>query len=390
MFNHIENFDKKKVLIITLISFFIGFSQAVSAYVLSTFFEGSWGTKSVGFFYAGTYLISLFVLLNLHKVVARLGKSSAFSLVCLLEILILCALVFLGFTKLAAFLVVFYIVFSTLAWTMMDVILESFSKDEASGEIRGEHLTVFNLGFLFGPFISAWLLGKFGFNGIFSFILFLNIAILIIFIIFVRRVDSKECKKSKVKALIKKAWQRKNLMKIYYVSFVLEAFFALMVIYTPIYLKETVGFSWEEIGTIFTAMLVPFVLLQYPMGILADKKFGEKEFLIFSLLIMSASTLAIYFTASKSIFLWSAILFATRIGAALIEVLRDSYFYKQVDGKDVDLIDFFRTASSVGYIFATLLSALLLIFLPLKFAFILVAIISLTGVYPAFKLKDSK
>ena len=390
MFKHIENFDKKKILVITLVSFFIGFSQAVSAYVLSTFFEGAWGAKSVGFFYAVTYIITLAILLNLHKIVAKLGKSSAFSLICLLEILTLCALVFLGFTKAAAFLVVFYLVFSALAWTMIDVILESFSKDEASGEIRGEHLTIFNLGFLFGPFVSTWLLGKFGFNGIFSFILFLNIAILIIFIIFVRKVDSRIGEESKISAVIKKAWKRKNLMKIYYVSFILEAFFALMVIYTPIYLKETLGFSWAEIGRIFTVMLIPFVLLQYPIGFLADKKFGEKEFLIFSLLIMSASTFYIYFTSSKSLFVWAVILFATRIGAALIEVLRDSYFYKQVDGKDVDLINFFRTASPVGYIFATLVSAILLIFLPLKFAFILVALITLTGIYPAFKLKDSK
>ena len=390
MFQHKENFDKKKILIITVISFFIGFSQAVAAYVLSTFFEGAWGAKSVGFFYAGTYLISLFVLLNLHKVVAKIGKSSAFSLICLLEILILCSLVFLGFTKAAAFLVVFYIIFSALAWTMIDIILETFSKDEASGEIRGGHLTVFNLGFLFGPFVSTWLLGRFGYNGIFSFILFLNIAILIVFVTFVRKVDSQICKKNKVIVVVKKAWGRKNLMNIYYISFVLEAFFALMVIYTPIYLKETIGFSWAEIGKIFTVMLIPFVLLQYPVGFLADKKFGEKEFLIGSLFIMSASTLFIYFTSSTSMFVWAIILFATRIGASMIEVLRDSYFYKQVDGKDVDLIDFFRTSSPVGYIFATLLSALLLIFLPLKFAFILVAIITLTGIYPAFKLRDSK
>ncbi len=387
---HKENFDKRKVLIITLVSFLIGFSQAVAAYVLSTFFESSWGTKSVGFFYVGTYVISLFAMLNMHKVVARLGKSSTFSLICLLEILTLCGLVFLGLHKFAAFLVVFYIIFSALAWTMIDVILESFSKDAASGEIRGEHLTVFNLGFLFGPLVSTALLDKFGYNGIFSFILFLNIIILITFVIFVRKVDSQVCEKSKISVVIKKAWERKNLMKIYYVSFVLEAFFALMVIYTPIYLKEVIGFSWPEIGKVFTAMLVPFVLLQYPIGYLADKKYGEKEFLIFSLLLMGASTLFIFFTSSTSLFIWAVILFATRIGAALIEVLRDSYFYKQVDGKDVDLIDFFRTAGPVGYIFATLLSAVLLIFLPLEYAFILVAIIVLTGLYPAFLLKDSK
>jgi len=390
MEKHKENFNKKKVLIITLISFIFGFSQAVAAYVLSTFFEISWGMKSVGFFYFGTYLISLFLILNLHKFVSKLGKSSSFALFSALEIFILCGLVSWGLGKTSAFLVVLYLVFAIALWVTMDIILESFSSDEVSGEIRGRYLTVFNLGFLFGPFISTGLLDKFGYSGIFSFVLFANILILIVFVTFVRKIDSKIIKREKIKDIFKRAWKRKNIMRIYYISFILEAFFALMVIYTPIYLREMMGFSWPEIGRIFTVMLIPFVLLQFPAGFLADRKWGEKEMLIFGILLMSASTSYIYFATSGGVLFWSLTLFATRIGAAIVEVLRDSYFYKQVDGKDVDLIDFFRTASSIGHIFSTLLAALLLIFFPLKLAFLLIAIFVLTSLIPAFNLKDSK
>jgi len=387
---HKENFNKNKILVITLISFIFGFSQAVAAYVLSTFFEVSWGVKSVGFFYVGTYLISLTLILNLHKFISKLGKSSAFALFSVLEIFVLCGLIFWGLGRFSAFLVVLYLIFSAAIWVIMDVILESFSKDEVSGEIRGKYLTVFNLGFIFGPFISTGLLDRFGYEGIFSFVLFANLLILITFIAFVRKIESKPIKREKIPTIFKRAWKRKNIMRIYYISFVLEAFFALMVIYTPIYLREVVGFSWLEIGKIFKVMLIPFVLLQYPVGFLADKKFVEKEMIIFALLIMSASTSYIYFANFGGVFFWAMILFATRVGAAIVEVLRDSYFYKQVDGKDIDLIDFFRTASSVGHIFSTLLAGLLLIFFPLKLAFLLVALIVLTGLYPAFNLKDSK
>jgi len=391
MFRHKENFDKKKVLIITLISFLIGFSQAVAAYVLSTFFENAWGTKSVGLFYAGAYFISLLIFLNLHKFVNRLGKSSVFSLICLLEILTLCSLVFLGFTKIAAFFVVLYIVFSATAWLMIDIILESFSKDDVSGEIRGEHMTVFNLGFIFGPAVSFWLWQKYdGYTGIFSLILFLNIITLIIFIFSIRRTDSRPMNPIKVGAMIKKAWKKENIMRIYYISFVLEAFFAIMVIYTPIYLLETVGFSKNDLTIIFTVMLVPFVLLQYPMGFLADKKFGEKEFLIFSLIVMGISTVAVYLTSSFSFFVWAVVLFFTRIGAAIIEVMRDSYFYKQVDGQDIDMIDFFRTAMPVAYLLMAVITSLMLFFLPTKSVFLLGALVVFSGIYPAIKLKDSK
>jgi hypothetical protein len=80
----------------------------------------------------------------------------------------------------------------------------------------------------------------------------------------------------------------------------------------------------------------------------------------------------------------------TRIGAAIIEILRDSYFYKKIDGRDMDVISFFRTACSIGYISAAALSALLLVVFPMKYVFLLVAAATLAGLYPAFKLIDNK
>lgn len=178
-------------------------------------------------------------------------------------------------------------------------------------------------------------------------------------------------------------------MRIYWISFALEFFYALMIIYTPIYLLD-LGMSWQQIGVIFTIMLVPFVLLQYPAGFLADKKTGEKELIIFAVVFMAFSTLSIFFFNSKSIFVWGAVLFATRIGAALVEILRDSYFYKQIDGRDVDIINFFRTATPFGYVFAALLSSLTLFFLPLKFVFVLIALVLFLSLYQAIKLKDNQ
>jgi MFS family permease len=126
------------------------------------------------------------------------------------------------------------------------------------------------------------------------------------------------------------------------------------------------------------------------MGILADKKFGEKEFLIAALFIMGVSTLAIYFIASTSIFIWSLVLFISRIGAALVEILRDSYFFKKIDAHDVDLIDFFRTTSSLSYIISAALAAILLLMFSIKAIFILVGVVSLLALYPAFRLVDNK
>jgi MFS family permease len=123
---------------------------------------------------------------------------------------------------------------------------------------------------------------------------------------------------------------------------------------------------------------------------LADKSFGEKEMLIGGLIIMGVSAGSLFFVTSNAIWVWGGILFTTRIGAAIIEILRDSYFYKKIDGRDVDIISFFRTASSAGYISAMVLSALILIVFPIKYIFLLVALVVLSGLYPALRLIDNK
>jgi MFS family permease len=170
---------------------------------------------------------------------------------------------------------------------------------------------------------------------------------------------------------------------------VLEFFYTLMVIYSPIYLLN-LGYSWENIGLIFTAMLVPFVLLQYPAGFLADKKMGEKELLIASIMVMAVSTIVIYFIGTGTVLIWAIVLFATRIGAALIEILRDSYFFKRIDAGDVDMIHFFRTAIPLAVIASSVLSSFMLFVLPIKYVFLLIGVIVFSALYPAFKLVDNR
>jgi len=280
------------------------------------------------------------------------------------------------------------LVFGNLEWASLDVILESISSDQMSGRIRGLHLTVLNAGFLFGPLISTRILDNFGYKKVFLVLFILN-SMVFVLSLSLRKMNKKFESGISTIEVLKKVYRRKNVLKIYYVSFVLEFFYALMVIYTPIYLMD-LGFGWDKIGIIFTVMLVPFVFLQYPMGILADKKWGEKEFIIISLILMSFSAAIIYFVGSAGIALWSVVLFATRIGAATLETLRDSYFYKRIDGQDVDLINFFRTAMPAGYVFGSAISALALLFFPLKVVFLIVGIVVFSALIPAFSLVDNK
>lgn len=386
---HTEKADFRKVKVIDFMAFLMGFSQAILAYVMSTYFKEAFHTENVGIFYLFAYVVILFSLLSLHKLVKKFGKSFLFQVSFAVKIVAIVFLIVLPPSIPGAFFLVLYIISGALAWTTLDVILESFSVDKMSGRIRGFHLVMLNLGFILGPLLSSRVLGDFGFSGIFLISLFMHILVFVIALVNLRGTNHRFKRNVTIVELIKKTIKRRNVMRVYYISFVLDFFYALMVIYAPLYLLSR-GFSWDQLGVAFTIMLIPFILIQYPAGILADKKMGEKELLFLAAIIMGGATLVFYLTDSSSIFVWAAVLFVSRIGAALIEILRESYFFKRIDGDDVEVIDFFRSAKAIAYISATAMSSIIILLFSIREVFILVAIVVFSALWPILKLEDNK
>lgn len=387
---HIEHADEKKLNILSLISFLFGFAGALLAYVLSDYFMISLGFSNVGIFYFSAYAASLVGILNLHKLINKFGRSTVFYVFFFLQICCMAFLTLVEPSLSGVAILICYIIFMNLSWASLDIIIESYSEDKKSGRIRGLHLTIMNVGIFLGPFVSTRILSDYDFRGLFLAAMMVHMVIFLFMLMGLRGINNSRFEqKITIRDLLKKILVNRNVMRIYSISFLLDFFYALTVIYVPLFLLDN-GFSWDKIGIIFTIMLIPFIIFQYPLGLLADKKYGEKEMLIAGIIIMGISSGCIFFITSKEIWVWGTILFITRIGASIIEILRDSYFYKKIDGRDVDIIGFFRTAGSVGYILATATSAMLLVVFPMKYVFLLLAIVVLCGLYPAIKLVDNK
>ena len=385
---HKEQLDRKRIWVANGVSLFMGFSQAILVYVLSSYFKLASGSENVGIFYGIAYIILLAIILNLHKIMHLLGKANVYFFALIAKIIAITALMSVSPSGMGIVWVVVYLIAVNIEWTTLDSILESYSTDRKSGRIRGLHLTIINAGFILGPFISAKVLDYAGFHGIFIFSFIASALTLAVALPAFRNTNHRFEQRLKVLDVIRKAIANKDILRIFYISFVLEFFYALMVIYTPIYLVD-LGYSWDSIGIIFTIMLLPFVILQYPMGILADKKFGEKEFLIGALFLMGISTCAVYFVGVASVIVWGLILLLTRVGAASIEILRDSYFFKKIDGHDVDMINFFRSAVPVAFIAGTIISSCVIFFFSIKPIFVVIGLVVLSALYPAFKLRDN-
>ncbi len=375
--------------LLSLVAFLLAFQMALVLFVLAGFIKELTGQENVGVYYFVAYLAGVFVLLNLHHLVKKHGKSAVALLMIGFKALALVGMGIFAYDQAGIIFVVWSLMAGSLAWVSVDILIESFSSDNSTGSIRGGHLTVMNLGLLLAPALAAWIIESFGYHWLFFYSAEVTFFAWIIILIWFRKVNHNIREDLKLSAIFKKMLRRKNICRIYWIAFLLDLFYATTVIYVPIYLFQQ-GISILEMGKIFTIMLLPFVFLQYPLGRLADKKWGEKEMLVVGVLIMALFIGIMTFLESSWPLIWGVVLFMGRVGAAIVEVMRDSYFYKQVGPRDVDLIDLFRTTRSVSYISGTAIFSLVMVFFPLKVVFLVLAGIILTGIGALWKLEDTR
>jgi MFS family permease len=383
--------NKEKLGSLFLAGFIFAISLAQIAYVQSTFLSQFFSLEMVSLIFFGAYAIT-FILMNQYpNLIAKYNNLNTAIGIFILEIIALLSFIYFEQTIIILIAFLLYILATNLIFINFDIFLEKLTSDKRTGRIRGIYYTIYNLGWVISPFISGEILNAFGFNKLFGFVIFLIIPIILILRIkLFQNKNHFAHKHFKITATIKKIVKNPNLKKIFYLAFLLQVFYATMVIYMPIYLNKTIGLAWNEIGIIFSIMLLPFILIEYPAGYLADKYFGEKEILSIGLIITTIASVLIFLTNSTSILVWALILFFSRIGASLIEIMRDTYFFKKVQVQEIGVINAFRSTMPLAYIFVPLISAIVLYFLPIHYIFLVLALIMLSGLYFAITLKDTK
>lgn len=383
-----ETFNRNKVRLLSALSFVLGFLDAFLIYILSSYFVLISGEQYVGSFYVVAFVLVLWLLMRLQPIVHGLGSVRFLGLL-LVGLIGTSFFLSLGEPSWAgAVALLIFIICSNLVWSVMDVLVEDFSTDQVSGRVRGLYLTVMNGGLLLAPFLSTKTLDFAGYSGIFTVLCIGYVLVFLVALVGLRAHRTVPLPKITFRATLAKVSRRKNLLLIYGVSWTLEFFYAIMIIYAPILLLSQ-GFDWKQIGFIFTVMLIPFVLIQYPLGVLADKRWGEKELLCGALIILATSSIAVGLFQSSNVLVWAGILFVTRLGAAAIEVLRDSYFYKQVGPTDTDIVAFFRTARPTADIAAAGISLLVLAVFSVQSLFFLVGVVAFGACLATLSLEDS-
>jgi len=386
--------QNKKTLIgrnvVYILTFLFTLHVTPATYIESSFLGQFVSTGNIGFIFTVASIFSIFAFLYVRPTLRRFGNYKTFTTVLAIELaaLICMATSSIGWIVLTAFIIGHTM--RNLAFFHLDLFLEELSSDKETGSIRGVYLTIINISFILGPLIAGFILTDGDYWKIFALSSVLLIPVFYILMRYMHTFKDPEYKDLKIEYTAKSVFKNKNMHSVFAINSLLRFFYAWMIIYAPIYLIQHVGFSVSETTFMIGLALIAFILLQTPLGYIADKILGEKEFLVGGFIILALSTASLSFITSTNFWVWTGMLFVTRIGASIVEVMSEAYFFKNIDSSDLNVIGFFRMLRPFVYTVAPLLASLLLLFIEIKFLFLILGAIILYGLRYSLILKDTR
>lgn len=373
------------------LNFFLAFFTYSVVYINSSVLEQSWGESGVGVIYALASLVAIGIVAFLPRILRRVGDVRTTMVVMALGIVSSVGLAVATHPIAIAALFILHIACVRALLIDMDVFLEATSNNDDAGVVRGTFLTIANTALIISPLLTGLLLRD---TELYGRVYLFSAGILIpaLFILFFSFRHFKD-PIYRATPLLKTFRELKNypdILRIVRVDFVLRFFYAWMVIYTPLYLHNYIGLEWSSIGVIFTIMLIPFALFELPLGTLADRVYGEKEILIAGLAIMSISTISLFFITSSAFVVWTVALFLTRVGASAVEIMSETYFFKQIGPDEADFIGLFRAIEPFAYVAASLAAAIVLFLVPMPYLFPILGLVIMSAIPIAARIHDTR
>ena len=370
------------------------FHTFVVAYINSSFLEQYIDAASVGTIYTVGSALSVFIFLFISRVLKSVGNFK-------LTITLLCTnfaavlgMSFAATLEVAVPLFIVHLITIPLIIFNLDVFMEErIGNDESgTGSSRGLMLTLASLVGALSPLVSGLLIveGTDDFSLAYLVSAAALVPVLAILLLFFKDFSDPEYGEIDLFSTINTFWANINIRSVFIASFLLQMFFMMMVVYTPLYLTGTIGLTWSEFGMVMFFAQLAYVIFEYPIGIIADRYIGEKEMMGFGFLIIIIATSWMSFVTVASVLVWSIIMFTTRVGAALVEVTTESYFFQQTKSSDAQIISFFRLTRPLSYVLGAMIASLALLYVPFHFLFVVFAALMVPAMFCTLLIEDTK
>lgn len=385
---------KKQLIPIYIASLFLILHSYIVAYINSSFLEQFINTTSIGIIYTVGSALSILVFLFISRVLRVVGSFRLTIGLLLLDLLAVTGMAFSESLRVAVPLFLVHLISVPLIFFNIDVFIEEFiaTNETSTGSRRGLLLTLTSFIGALSPLASSLMIDQAAgsFTNAYLLSAFTLLPIITILIFYFKNFTDPEYSEIDVFSAIRTFWKTLNIRYVFLCHFVLQMFFMVMVVYTPLYLTGNIGLTWAEFGIVMFFAQMAYVIFEYPIGIIADKYIGEKEMMGFGFLIMAIAISWMSFITVSSLLVWSTVMFVTRVGASLVEVTTESYFFKQIKSNDAQIISFFRITRPLAYVVGALIASLALLYLPFNLLFVVIAAMMIPAMFFTMNIKDTK
>ena len=366
-----------------ILSFLFSLHVAISAYVNSTFLTQFISEKYVGLLYTVASIITLLLLSESSVFLKNFGNRKLSIALLIINMIGLAGLITSHTIGVIAFAFISILTTNTLISLCLDIFIEHFGDPKTIGHTRAFYLMIGNAAWVISPLITSFFITQVGgYTTIYIVSFFTTLAMTLGLFLSVPHFADRTYTRTPFMRSYAYLKENRHMFAITIIDFILQFFYTLMVIYTPIYLVTHLGFSWSDLGVLFTVMLIPFIIFGPLVGVLVDTyNVSKRKILVVGFSIITLATLAIPFTTTHNLTMWALILFLTRTGATLIETTSEIYFFTHVKEEDAFLLGIFRDMTPIGYIVAPLFATVVFTFIPFKYIFVALAVVLLAGFY---------
>lgn len=386
IFGKIKNLQAMLLIFISVL--LLSFHFFFVYFINSKYLSGILSERTVGYTYAVGSLLNIIIFIYAPAFLRKFGNYKLILTLGLIELLTLIGLAFITTPALIIALFIIHQAVGPSLFYCMDIFTEAFSTAEEMGSIRGIYLTMQNIPPVITPAIVGLILIKPEYWKVYLIGALFLIPFFILILSNFRSFKDPEYPIVDLKQALQKFYNQKNIFDVFIDHFLLHVFYAWTVIYIPLYLTNHIGFTWGEVGIILSIMLLPFIIFQIPIGRMEDKYHDEKHVLVLGFSIMAASFMLIPFIHEKSLILWAAILFVSRIGASIVEVSSESYFFKHINPTNAGFISFFRMTRALPFFVIPPIVGITLLVADFPYIFFVCGLLMLVGVRYALLLKN--
>jgi MFS family permease len=344
-------------------NFFFAISSIASVYLLLPSLATFMSESAASLVIALGAAVSLAGFVALPRVVERHGAPPLAIALALAQMLALFALAARPGALLASAFIAALIALQPFLSYTLDLLLEAtVSEEGTTGRVRTLFLTAYNVAAFGAPLLMGSLLNDT--DAYARVFLAASVALVPLVMIFAaRRLPAgRPATRTLLRDAVRGVLRDRDLAAVALAHLLLYAFYMWAPLYVPVYLHTLLHIPWSELGWMFAVMLLPFSIVEYPAGWLADNVLGDKELMVLGFIIMgSAFALVPLIGATTSVWVILAILVATRVGAALVEAMTEAHFFRRVSEVDDETIAVYRMLWPLADLIAPLIGSALLV-----------------------------